>query len=267
VSPGLIDEILADPRRLVLGGERREMSFVFSDLAGFTTLAEKLTPDATVALLQEYLDGMLRIALECGGTIERVVGDGIAVFFGAPTTQIDHAARAVGCALEWDRYSEGFRAAQRTKGFELGITRIGVHTGSAVVGNVGSSERFHYTAHGDCVNTAARLEGVNRLLGTRVCVSEAAALHRPDDAFLPVGKLVLKGKSDALACVTPAYDLPEPFRKGYLEAYELLAGDRIACERRFAALCESWPDEPLPRLHFERLRRGEWGETIVLEEK
>jgi class 3 adenylate cyclase len=267
VSPGLIDDILADPTRLVLGGERREMSFVFSDLEGFTTLAEKLTPDATVALLQEYLNGMLRIALEAGGTIDRVVGDGIAVFFGAPLRQADHAARAVGCALEWDRYSEEFRAAQRAKGFELGITRIGVHTGSAVVGNVGSSDRFHYTAHGDCVNTAARLEGANRHLGTRVCVSKAAASHRPNDAFVPIGSLVLKGKSEALACVTPAHALPEQLRKGYLEAYELLAVDRDSSERRFAALNESWPAEPLLRLHLGRLRRGEAGETVVLEEK
>lgn len=267
VSPGLIDDLLADPGRLVLGGERREMSFVFSDLEGFTTLAEKLTPDATVALLQEYLNGMLRIALESGGTIDRVVGDGIAVFFGAPTRQNDHAARAVGCALEWDRYSEQFRAAHRAKGLELGITRIGVHTGPAVVGNVGSSDRFHYTAHGDCVNTAARLESANRHLGTRVCVSEAAASHRPNDAFLPVGLLVLKGKSEALACVTPAQALPEPLRKDYLEAYELLAVDRDASERRFAALCESSPAEPLPRLHLGRLRRGESGQTVVLGEK
>lgn len=267
VSPGLIDDLLADPERLVLGGERREMSFVFSDLEGFTTLAEKLTPDATVALLQEYLNGMLRIALESGGTIDRVVGDGIAVFFGAPTQQADHAARAVGCALEWDRYSEQFRAAHRAKGLELGITRIGVHTGPAVVGNVGSSDRFHYTAHGDCVNTAARLEGANRHLGTRVCVSEAAASHRRDDEFLPVGLLVLKGKSEALACVTPAQTLPEPLRKDYLEAYELLAVDRDASERRFAALCESSPEEPLLRLHLGRLRRGESGQTVVLEEK
>jgi adenylate cyclase len=267
VSPGLIDEILADPKRLVLGGERREMSFVFSDLAGFTTLAEKLTPDTTVALLQEYLNAMLRIALESGGTIDRVVGDGIAVFFGAPARQADHAARAVGCALEWDRYSEQFRVEKRAKGFELGITRIGVHTGSAVVGNVGSSDRFHYTAHGDCVNTAARLESANRHLGTRVCVSEAAAAHRPNDAFLPVGRLVLKGKTEALACVTPAYDLPEEFRKAYLRAYDLLAGDREASERHFATLRDSWPEQPLPRLHLDRLQRGEGRETIVLEEK
>jgi class 3 adenylate cyclase len=267
VSPGLLEQLLADRKRLELGGERREMSFVFSDLAGFTTLAEKLTPDATVALLQKYLDGMLRIALDSGGTLDRVVGDGIAVLFGAPVHQADHAARAVGCALEWDRYSEQFRAEQRANGFELGITRIGVHTGSAVVGNVGTSDRFHYTAHGDCVNTAARLESANRHLGTRVCVSEAAAAHRPHDAFLPVGRLVLKGKTEALACVTPAYDLPEEFRKAYLRAYELLAGEREGCERQLAALCESWPDQPLAQLHLARLQRGEGRETIVLEEK
>ena len=141
VSPPIIEQILADPRKLALGGEKREMSFVFSDLEGFTTLAESLPPERRSALLQSYLDGMLRIAFEHGGTVDRIVGDGIAVFFGAPLDQPDHARRAVACALAWDRYCERFRETHRGDGVALGITRIGVHTGTAIVGNVGTAER------------------------------------------------------------------------------------------------------------------------------
>jgi len=267
VSPAVIDEMLADPSKLALGGEKREMSFVFSDLEGFTTLSEKLAPEQTVALLQSYLDGMLHIALGFGGTVDRLVGDGIAVFFGAPSAQPDHAVRAVGCAREWDRYCEGFRLEQLAKGVKLGITRIGVHTGSAVVGNVGSAERFHYTAHGDCVNTAARLEGANRYVGTRVCMSSEVAGAQPADELLPIGRLVLKGRAAALDCVTFARGLSAAAVRKYREAYALLERDAAASAALFVELSQEAPDHGLLRFHLRRLERGEAGTTIVLENK
>jgi adenylate cyclase len=267
VSPSIIDEMLADPRKLTLGGEKRDMSFVFSDLQGFTTLSEKLAPEETVALLQAYLDGMLKIALDCGGTIDRLVGDGIAVFFGAPFAQPDHASRAVSCAREWDRYSEAFRRERAAKGLALGITRIGVHTGTAVVGNVGSAERFHYTAHGDCVNTAARLESANRYLGTRVCMSQAVARSEPADELLPIGRLVLKGRTAALDCVTFARGLSAAAVQTYREAYALLERDATTSARLFMEISREIPDNGLLRFHLQRLEKGEVGTTIVLENK
>ena len=243
------------------------MSFVFSDLEGFTTLAESLPPERALALLQNYLDGMLRIAFEYGGTVDRIVGDGIAVFFGAPLPQPDHARRAVGCALAWDRYCEGFREAHRADGLALGITRIGVHTGTAIVGNVGTDDRLHYTAHGDCVNTAARLEGANRYLGTRVCLSREVAQHSPEIAFVPIGRLVLKGRVQELECVTVADHLPSEMLNDYLAAYALLDVDGSAREQRFAALAEQSAQRGLPAFHWQRLRRGEFGARIVLEGK
>jgi class 3 adenylate cyclase len=262
----VIEEMLANPRKLALGGEKREMSFVFSDLEGFTTLSEKLEPEQAVAVLRDYLDGMLKIALALGCTVDRLVGDGIAVFFGAPLTQPDHARRAVQCALEWDRYCEEFRREQRAKGLPLGITRIGVHTGTAVVGNVGSSEKFHYTAHGDCVNTAARLEGVNRHLGTRVCMSAEVARAHPPDELLPVGQLVLKGRSAALECVTFGWNLAPEAAPQYREAYSLLDSDAARGAALLAELC-STTDHGLLHFHRRRLERGESGSRIVLEAK
>jgi class 3 adenylate cyclase len=267
VSPAVIDAMLADPKRVALGGEKREMSFVFSDLEGFTSLSEKLPPEEAVALLQSYLDGMLKIALEHGGTVDRLVGDGIAVFFGAPLAQPDHAQRAVACARDWDRYCEEFRRAQRERGVPVGITRIGVHTGAAVVGNVGSTERFHYTAHGDCVNTAARLEGANRHLGTRVCMSRDVARQHPDDDLLPIGRLVLKGKAAALDCVTFAHALPSAAARAYREAYALLDRDARASAALLEDVCRGSAEHGLAAFHLRRLENGGTGTTIVLESK
>jgi class 3 adenylate cyclase/CHASE2 domain-containing sensor protein len=267
VSPPIIEQILKDSSKLALGGEKREMSFVFSDLEGFTTLAETLPPERALALLQNYLEGMLRIAFEYGGTVDRIVGDGIAVFFGAPLSQPDHARRAVGCALAWDRYCEGFREAHRADGLALGITRIGVHTGTAIVGNVGTADRLHYTAHGDCVNTAARLEGANRYLGTRVCMSREVAQHSPEIPFVPIGRLVLKGRTQELECVTAGDHLPAEVIDDYLEAYALLDCDGATSEQRFATLAHRSAQRGLPAFHWQRLRRGEFGARIVLEGK
>jgi adenylate cyclase len=267
VSQPIIEQIMEDPSRLALGGEKREMSFVFSDLEGFTTLAETLSPERAVALLQNYLDGMLRIAFAHGGTIDRIVGDGIAVFFGAPLSQPDHARRAVRCALAWDRYCEGFRETQRVAEVALGITRIGVHTGTAIVGNVGTAERLHYTAHGDCVNTAARLEGANRYLGTRVCMSREVAQHSFEIAFVPIGRLVLKGRTQELECVTAGDHLPAEIVGDYNSAYALLEVDGAASEQRFAPLAQRSGHRGLPEFHWQRLRRGEFGARIVLEGK
>ncbi len=267
VSPAVIEHVLSDPRKLVLGGEKREMSFLFSDLASFTSLTEEQTPETIVSLLQEYFEGMLKIALDHGGTVDRLIGDSIAVFFNAPAEQPDHAQRAVRCALAVDRFCEAFRAERRERGLPLGVTRIGVHTGTAIVGNVGSAVRFHYTAHGDAVNTAARLESVNKHLGTRVCISSDAARHCPEERLRMVGELVLKGKTRALRCVTPLDEGLESMVDDYLEAYVALEQEDPAAIELFAALHQKFPNDELIAFHLRRLARGERGSRIVLEEK
>jgi adenylate cyclase len=267
VSPAVIEHILADPAKLALGGEKRRMSFVFSDLAGFTALTERHGPDVVVSLLQTYFDGMLRIAFEHGGTVDRLVGDSIAVFFGAPAEQPDHAARAVRCALELDRYCEAFRVEQAARGVQVGVTRIGVHSGTAIVGNVGSAARLHYTAHGDCVNAAARLESANKQLGTRVCISAEAAQHCAEASFRPVGDLVLKGKTQGLECVAPWDGLSDEAREDYLEAYAALRRGDAASLELFAALHRRLPNDGLAAYHYRRVASGGEGVRIVLEEK
>ncbi|HEY7672741.1 MAG TPA: adenylate/guanylate cyclase domain-containing protein [Gammaproteobacteria bacterium] len=267
VAPAVIDDVTKDPSKLALGGEEREMSFVFSDLSGFTAMTEKLTPGGTVSLLQGYFEGMLKIALDFGGTVERIIGDSILVFFGAPAAQPDHARRAVMCALEWDKYCERFRREQLARGIPMGSTRIGVHTGLAVVGNVGTEQRFHYTAHGDSVNTAARLESANKHLGTRACLSAEVARHYTEGRFRPVGQLVLKGRSEALECVTVDDDMPPELLQEYRAAFGLMQARDPKCVQRFAELFKKLPNDALIAFHAARLDRGDLSAIILLEEK
>jgi len=194
-SPNLADELAENPEFLKLGGERRDLTFVFTDLAEFTPLVESLDPMVVVPLLNEYLDHMTQIVFRHGGTTEKIVGDAVHAIFGAPKEQADHAARGVACAMEIDEFAETFRKKKNAEGIALGVTRIGVHSGNAIVGNFGGDLFFDYTAHGDAINTAARLEGVNKYLGTRICVSDKVSEQIPDFQGRPVGTLTPSTRS------------------------------------------------------------------------
>jgi adenylate cyclase len=272
LAPFLVDRLAKDPTRLVLGGERRELSFIFSDIAGFTTLSERLPPDALVRLLNEYLDGMSEIVLKHGGTIDKFIGDAVVAFFGAPTEQPDHAQRAIRCAVEMDVFAEKFRRGHTPEDF--GGTRIGVNSGPATVGNFGGRARFDYTAMGDTVNTAARLESLNKHLGTRICISGSTILAaRANADELPilrkVGSIVLKGKTEAIQAFEPMPVGDE--RLECLERYraalaKLEAGAPDAREA-FAELVEANPSDGLVAFHLNRIDKGETGTTMVMLEK
>jgi adenylate cyclase len=180
LAPALVERLVDNPDQLRLGGELREMTFLFSDVAGFTSFTEHTDPAVLVAVLNEYLDGVCQIIMDHGGTIDKIVGDAVHAIFNAPIDQPDHAVRAVTCALALDAFGRQFAAAKRREGMPFGQTRIGVNSGPAVVGNFGGSRRFDYTAHGDAINTAARLESVNKHLGTSICVAGATARQCPD---------------------------------------------------------------------------------------
>lgn len=269
ISPNLVRYLIEHPDELDLGGERRECSFVFTDLAGFTRLVESSSPAAAVQLLNEYLEGMTPIALRWEGTLDRIVGDAVAVMFSAPVTQPDHAARAVACALEMDRFACSFRRRKRAEGLDLGITRIGVHTGKVTIGNVGGPTLVDYRALGDPVNTAARLETANAQLGTRVCVSAATVAACPGFRGRPIGALMLKGKTEPVEAFEPlaGVQADAPATAAYLAAFELLRAEDPAAEAAFAALLEADPEDGLAAFHLDRLRRGERGATILLKRK
>jgi adenylate cyclase len=269
VAPSLVDELSRDPGRLRLGGERRVLSFIFTDIAGFTTMSEALPPVRLTSLLNAYLDGMSEIVLRHGGTLDKFIGDAVVAIFGAPVDQEDHASRALACALELDAFAEYFRRLHTTEG--LGITRIGVHFGEATVGNFGGDNRFDYTAMGDAMNTAARLEGANKAFGTRVLVSgdllSAAGSRSSASQMCKVGDVILKGRSATLEVFSPQMDASEPQVVRYNEAIDMLGVDQLVAGQMFSDLEREWPKSPLIRFHAARLAAGESGVSFELKEK
>jgi len=253
LSPALVAELARDPERLRLGGELREMSFLFTDLEGFTRLTESFGAPALVGLLNAYLDGLCDIAFAAGGTLDKIVGDAVHVMFNAPLDQPDHAARAVRCALRMDEFGQAFAAARRAEGIGFGVTRIGVNTGPAVVGNFGGARRFDYTAHGDAINTAARLEAANKALGTRICVSASARAGAMEIVCRPIGALLLRGKSQPIEVFEPLAT-PPAWLDAYAAAFDgLRRGEPAALLRLHAA----HPEDPVLALHAGRIARGE----------
>ena len=269
VSPSIVNQLVADPGRLNVGGEKRELTYLFTDLANFTSFTERTEPQVLVPLLNEYLSGMCRILFKHGATMDKIVGDAVVGFFNAPVDQEDHHARAVAAALELDEFAQKFVEQQAEKGLTLGITRIGVHSGIAVIGNFGSEQFFDYTAHGDMVNTAARLESVNKHLGTRVCISGVTAKDYLETAFRPIGALILKGKTEGIEVFEPLRDgeNESPATAAYRGAFELLRRGDSGAGEGFQEVLRINPEDPLAKFHLRRLENGETGVTIRMGEK
>ena len=245
-SPNLALSLAADANALAPGGERREIATLFTDIAGFTPLVESLDTKELASLLSGYLESMTEIVFAHEGTVAKIIGDAIHVLFGAPADQPDSANRAIACALALDARAEDYRLEWKARGVPLGATRIGVHAGPAIVGNFGGGRLFDYTAYGDTINAAARLEAVNKQLGTRICVSAAAAERADGFCGRPVGDLVLQRPERADARVRAALSrgerespCPRLYRRvrqtgggGSRRARRLRRSDRGAAARR-----------------------------------
>lgn len=270
VSPNRVSHLIEHPDSMALGGRRQECSFIFTDLADFTSLMESIDPARAVVLLNDYLDQMIAIAFKHEGTLDRIVGDAVAIMFSAPVPQADHRARALSCALEMDEFASDYSKTLNAKGLHFGLTRIGIHSGEVIVGNFGGSTIFDYRALGDPVNTAARLESVNKHLGTHICLSEATLSGCPDAQTRPVGRLVLKGKNKALQVfepLTPTRVSDYAGLEAYESAYQAMAQKSPDAISQFNEMARRFPGDPLVLLHQQRLNRGEQGDLIVMTEK
>jgi len=269
VSAELLNEIVKDPKKLDLSASRRPMSLIFTDVQGFTTLSEKLEAAHLADVLNRYLDGGCREIWKYGGTINQFTGDAIYAMFNAPREQPDHAKLALKAALDIDAFSEVFRAGERAKGVDMGMTRIGVHTAEANVGNFGSLDRYEYKALGDAVNTAARLEGLNKYFGTRILITQQTRDASPEIPCRKVGGVIVKGKTEPIHVYEPLTGAraTDENTKSYLAAFALMAKSDPGALAAFEDHCKRFPDDALGEYHLDRLRAGETGEVFAMAEK
>ena len=196
VSHHVVNEILKDPSKLKLGGERRVVTVMFSDIRGFTSISESLSPTELVTLLNSYLTPMTDIVLKHEGTLDKFIGDAIMAFFGAPLEQKDHASRACRAAIEMKHKLAELNREWQKKGWPEIRIGIGINSGEVAVGNMGSQSRFDYTVMGDNVNLASRLEGTNKVYGTTIIISEFTymMIEREEFFYRELDYVRVKGK-------------------------------------------------------------------------
>jgi adenylate cyclase len=205
LHPAVVERLARRPDRLKLAGERREVTVLVTDLENFTGLTHRADPQELIFLLDRYLEGISRIVVDHGGMIDKLVGDAVHAIFNAPVDLPNHALRALDAAQVIRQWTEEFRMETGAAVHRFGRTRIGLESGQVVVGDVGLGTRLDYTAYGDAVNVAVRLEGMNKQFGTAILVGPAAAaLITPPGQLRPLGMVEIRGRDEPLRLFTPA---------------------------------------------------------------
>ncbi len=283
VNPSIVDELITNPEKLTLGGERKELSVLFSDLVGFTTLSEGIPPEQLVGLLNEYLSSMTQIIFKNNGTLDKYDGDAVMAFWGAPIPQHDHALRACLSALQMQQALAQIRKVWREQNRPLFRARIGINTGEMIVGNTGGTGRFDYTVIGDSVNLASRLEGANKQYKTGIMVSQQTydlvkdkILGRELDLMSVKGRLEPLKTFELLQELNGTIDPAlEQFLESYTEALRFYKGRRWAdARRKFEEALSLRPHDQPTHLYVERTTLYEsnpppedWNGVFVLETK
>jgi class 3 adenylate cyclase len=279
LAPAVIEKMLASSRPPQLGGETRTVTVFFSDLAGFSSLTERMAPAEVVALMNEYLSAMTEIIEAQGGFVDKYIGDAIVAVFGAPLDDPAHAANAVRAALGCRRrLDELNRGAPGFAGRTL-AQRIGLNTGEALVGNIGSRRRFNYTVMGDTVNLASRLEGANKVYGTAIVASEATvAAAGAGFAWRELDAIRVKGRAAPVRIHEPLAeaDRVSPVQAAQANAYaeglaRWRARDFAAARDAFARFAAADPPAALFLARAETLAAAppgpEWEPVATLTEK
>ncbi|UTC89536.1 adenylate/guanylate cyclase domain-containing protein [Treponema denticola] len=225
LSPAVIEQLIAYPSQLKLGGERKEISIFFSDLQGFTSISESLSPEALTELLNDYLSDMSKIILDSGGTIDKYEGDAIIAFWNAPARVKHHARSALEAAWACQKKLEERRADfEKRAGGRPFKMRIGLNTGFAIVGNMGSVSRFDYTMLGDSVNLAARLEGLNKQFGSYTMCAEAAKKQAEESGtvlkFRELARAAVVGKSEPVVVYEVMDEKTYNEKKALLDSFD-----------------------------------------------
>jgi len=195
LAPEYIEQVADDPDKLKLGGETKELTVFFSDIRSFSSIAEKMSAQDLVSLLNEYFTAMTDIIMAGGGVVDKYIGDAIMAFWGAPIENKDHAAQAVRSSLKMVKKLAELNQVWRVKGFPEIKIGMGLNTSLMVVGNIGSERRFNYTVMGDGVNLASRLEGLTKYYGSGVIISEDTFKKTANDfCFRQLDVVAVKGK-------------------------------------------------------------------------
>jgi class 3 adenylate cyclase len=209
LAPAVVRRILERPGMAKLRSERREVTALFTDVEGFTAMTHHIDPAILVNTLDNYFEGMVTIIIAHGGMIDKVVGDAVHALFNAPNDLKNHPQKAVECAIALRSWSELFRHRPEVAAIGFGSTRIGLETGPAIVGDVGIRTKLDYTAHGDAVNVAARLEVANKELGSSICIGPVAASRCDKSPLRTLGKIIVRGRDDVMTVFEPTERLSD----------------------------------------------------------
>ena len=206
VPADVVGQLVLDPSQIKLGGDRKHITVMFTDLAGFTSLAENTEAEELSSILNDHLNRMTKIILRNGGTVDKFIGDAIMAFWGAPISEPKQADKAIACAIEMQEEMQKFRSEYEMRGKPPLFMRVGLNTCEAIVGNMGGEDRFDYTAIGDGVNLAARLEGANKAYGTEILISQFTRDESNSDSmFCLLDQIRVKGKKEAIDIYTTIF--------------------------------------------------------------
>ena len=259
--------IIEKPELLNLGGEKRAIFVLFSDLEGFTKMSHAIAPEMVAKLLNRYLDMLSQVVLDHGGVIDKFVGDAVVAFWGAPISRPDDGERAARAGYALWQAGEAFRrevAAMDPALPKIGKTRVGLHYGEAVIGNFGGANRIQYTALGDSMNTAARLEAANKALDSSVMASREFAEASGLDWWRQMGRVRLRGRARPVDLFEPVPDFPESDRAALAEACVLAVTDSAAALRLVEDIAGRHPGDGALQNLLRRLQELDDGGTYVL---
>jgi len=263
----MAQEIINNPELLALHGEKKSIYVLFSDLEGFTKMSHAIEPEMVAKLLNRYLEMLSQVVLDHGGVIDKFVGDAVVAFWGAPIAKPDDAERAARAGYAIWQAGEAFRAevaAMSDKLPKIGKTRVGLHYGEAVVGNFGGDTRIQYTALGDSMNTAARLEAANKALDSSVMASTEFAGRNSLDWWRPMGRITLRGRAQPVNIMEPAPNFPAEDRMILTQAMILADVGDAGAQKLVEQLIVKHPDDKALTNLLHRLRNMSEGNTYVL---
>ena len=263
----IAEQIVRDPDRLALRGEKKQIYAIFTDMEGFTKLSHAITAEQLSALLNSYLDVLSETVLKHGGTIDKFVGDAVVAFWGAPIARDDDADRAIRAAVAMYVAGEDFRRRAPPGLPPIGVTRVGLHRGEAVVGNFGGEGRIQYTALGDGMNTAARLESANKSLKTTILVSSEAKRESGLSYFRPMGRIVLSGRSTPVEVWEPVPQMDEALRDTLVKLWERFDGGEASALTELSEIAAQKREDAALANFVYRLREVGPGGHYVLGSK